>query len=342
MNHLFKALIALSIIISMTACDDELDAFKGKEASMLIFENQDDFHQAVSRSVEMPVADLEEWTKSQGINSFGVEALKRYNSINFEELSSRDELLSIIDNNRDYLVLEEIGHELYLETKYHDQANRFLINHDRLVQIGDKVHKIFKQGEVKASLDKIESVRAITEEQFDQLVSIENQRTTNGLEIVRIESKRMPFVPIDCDGTGGGTGGGTGDDPYNHCGDYHEDASSNDRDRTKATAKISKKFSGGTYIYKVDLLVRPYKRTLGIWYWCTRTITGEATFEPRKENGLPIVDQPVTYGRDTEYDSKWERSWASPNANYDSNPHFYSIYMYGDTPSTPPVTISCN
>ncbi|WP_296622640.1 hypothetical protein [Marivirga sp.] len=325
MNQLSKALLALTIIISFTSCNNEIENLKIEpdQSSMLVFETTEDFNQAVTESVEIPVAELEDWVKAKGINSFGVEALKRYNSINFEELSSEEELMSIIEENKDYLVLEEIENEFYLETKYHNQANRFVINQDRLVQIGDKVHKIFKNGELKGSLEEIESLKSVSEEQFDQLIKEENE-TFNGLEIVPIERKVTTSVK---------RGG--------YWGTLQERRSTDGRDRTLSRAEIKSRRNDGNVYYTYHFLVRPYKKVMWVWYHCTRTITGEASYmayAPGQFNVGSVLHQRA-YNRRTEYDQKWERN--DPKTVYDASDkssYFYAVAVYGDTPSTPPAT----
>jgi len=43
---------------------------------------------------------LEVWTHSKEINSFGEEAVKKYNSNNFEELSNKEELSLLLTRTR--------------------------------------------------------------------------------------------------------------------------------------------------------------------------------------------------------------------------------------------------
>lgn len=100
----------------------------------------------------------------------------------------------------------------------------------------------------------------------------------------------------------------------------------------------------GTWI-ETYYLVRPYKRTAWIWFWCSRTISCEI----RTAVNMLIMDNWYTRqlygGVSNKHDSKVEGSigeWASVGYFSVVGIHFAGYDCWADTPDTDPVVLQCN
>jgi hypothetical protein len=123
-----------------------------------------------------------------------------------------------------------------------------------------------------------------------------------------------------------------------------------DNNKTKMIHEIT--FQPGTiggsqcinHLCKV--LIRPYKKTLGIWYWCTRTISCNIKIAYDKINSdYTTWTRGFYYKIETKYDSKLEYvvssgflSWGSG----DPQMHFAGYDSWADTPSNDPVKLQAN
>ncbi len=321
-HYSFTALLACFIFSCSE--DDLLTGEQIEPGKHLVFESYEDYKKAVNETAHMTPEQLNSWQQSLNFKSFAVEALNRYYSFDFEQVESRLDLDAFIEANSNYLQLVEQDGDFYLETKLYDQSDRFLVNHDGILQIGDKLHKVFETGRILADQDNYETLKMLAEQDFQRISLAEN--TSGEFQAFKNESMVL-------------------NDKRAGCGTGLEDTKTTKRDRTKAELKLKWNGWSSKLEYTMDLVVRPYKRIVGVWYHVERTITAEwrwsAWCKDRDGNYQSVGhSQP----RITRFDYSIKNDG---NEDYsflgEGNPdaYFYDVYVYGDTPSTAAAVISC-
>ncbi len=177
--------------------------------------------------------------------------IEKMENINFK---SQDEIFNYVNHNAEYLqLLKNSDDTTYtIEPTYYKNPNRYLLSKDNIFIIDTMAVKCFEEGEITAPVSHIEELKKI--KSFDEHEYYgENsafQTIVYGYQEDMIDSK--------------------------------EDDS--DRDKLTSTEIIQRTTSGKNRVKmslssfvrfdaaRIDVTVRPYKRTLGVWYWCTRTI----------------------------------------------------------------------
>lgn len=91
-------------------------------------------------------------------------------------------------------------------------------------------------------------------------------------------------------------------------------------------------------------IIRPQMQTAGIWFAARRTITGRITFTAQFLNGTTqtlSVNENINNNSPAYSAVRWRLQTLPVNTSA-SNLHFVSIDSWGDTPSSPPVTLNCH
>lgn len=91
------------------------------------------------------------YEESEGYKSFGRQCMEIYNNINPEEFKSMEEIKSFVAANSEYLqLIEEENGDLTLEIALFRNPNRYLLNKDRMFQVGNRVYKAFEGATVSS------------------------------------------------------------------------------------------------------------------------------------------------------------------------------------------------
>jgi len=118
--------------------------------------------------------------------------------------------------------------------------------------------------------------------------------------------------------------------------------SDNDKERTKLVVHSSKDKSGGYTTLWTEGYVRPYKKTLGIWYYAKRTCTAHIKYEAayEKSGTTHSINRDVILGPDLTYKLS---SRKNEPAFYGDLTFAYISFIdsWGDTPSTDFAVINC-
>lgn len=120
-----------------------------------------------------------------------------------------------------------------------------------MFQIGDKVYLILEEGIVSADYSNIGKLKEINENNYF------SYRGDNDIYFSPSLSNNASSLK---------------DGAYN-CGTWQEQRVTNNRERTYLRISIHTTDVGNGTNQYVNYMVRPYKKTLGIWYWCTRHIS---------------------------------------------------------------------
>ncbi len=330
MNRLFFLLFALSLMA--VSCSERIEDMESEQVANLLdiatFKNNEEYQNSLIKVLSMSTNELKEYEESIGYLSFGRECEEFYNSIDFESFATFEELESFVEANSDYLVFNKDDNgELYLETVYCNSIDRYIMNKDRMFLIGDDIYKVFEDGVIISDASNLDDLKKINFNSIDKVAENKDYRfVKSNKTITNAESKDMAY----------------------DCGVFAEAKSDDGRDRTRI--QISVEHHYGQYANHIwtdiycEAIVRPLKRQLGVWIWCSRTISGDINV------AYDYYDP--TWGWQRSYfsgsnpgtgDSKWVVPHASPVDDYFTDVYHLAGYdCWADTPSTPPAILQRN
>lgn len=332
LNHLIICFLSL-ILISFNSCKkedqylEELNEYRVKN-NMLVFSSINDYNKLLKRTIEFSHEELVVWESSIGFKSYGRISEDIYFSINPESFLNNEDVFSFVEKNKNYLYLnkDENG-EFELEHYLFNNPERYIINKDRMFQINDIVYKVFDRGYAytnEKNLEKILNIREdeLTNDNCVQEIIFKNYNSeNNGIK-----------------------------DSENWCGSGEINARSTDgNDRVKLTIWAHQP-PAGAYGYSVargTFSVRPYKRVLGIWYWCERTMKADIKMAI---DYLAPRDWQRIYGNVSFYEKAWKlegemyESVYFGSTDFDINVHFGSYDCWASSLSVgwdKPAELKC-
>ena len=334
MKYSIQILTLFIVVTSLISCQDE-NFLESSSQDILKFESEEEYLSTVQSTVEMNHDELKKWELANNFNSKAIESLSFYRSVNFEKFKSKEELIDFVESNSSYLQIIDEDGELYVETVNQKGADRFILNKDNMYQIGDKYYKAYAEGVISGEKEQYQYLKNMDKGEF--LSILENNNMKDEVHVVnrRIKSNSISESSVS----------------RSNCGNKITGRNTSNRDRTKTLVEVSGKDEGDHVVYTTRLLVRPYKKTLGVWYHASRTITtaggfGIIYYDP-DSNSYESWYSPNNYWQssDTSPQSKEEQfayrvQFTSTNYNVDDVYFTYSDAM-GDTPSTGPAYAYC-
>lgn len=283
------------------------------------------------------LANMQSMAQHYGFQSHGVQADKIYFSENFELYKNEEDFYSFQERNSNFIGIydsEEYG--ITIDVKFFDQIKRYLYNSDRLLVVGDKVFKLFENGILEGNFEEIETIKSIQDDYFTYefnsnfifrpSVVVESSQNINQIE-PRDVQHFCSSGPV-------------------------EDRVTNGRDRTYLRVRLDhaefEQLGLYRHVWKADYMARPYKRTLGIWYWAERTLSACFNFAVAELDG--------TWNReycDACYEPllRWSISgelcpgeyYCPSSFSCRHDVHFDGYDCWADTPSTNPnAELKCN
>ncbi|MBN2746190.1 MAG: hypothetical protein JXR34_05640 [Bacteroidales bacterium] len=319
--------IGIIIFLTLTSCKKDGNIFENNLSNnnQMEFKTIQDFKMQLDAIKNMSIDERIKYEDSKGYKSFGRVCDEFYYSINFDQFSSQEEILNFVEKNSDKLKLtKESNGEYRLETQLSTRSARYLIGEDFIYIIGNQAYKLFNNGIAVSSKDNIKELKTYNPKQ------VSNQFISKVTFIEDIDYNSILK------------------DPSYDCGEGYEVDVTNGRNRTqvKTVLDLFSFISGVSYSYGAEFQVRPYHRTLGIWYWCNRTIMADSKLAV----GGPSLDGSSKYSRifaysytNGHYGSSWTSStlWITYFTPSPPDVHFDGIDSWGDTYDTPPANIEC-
>jgi len=276
----------------------------------------------------MDLTELESFERSKGFKSYGRECDEFYNSIIPENFTSNEEMLKFVEENNKYIqmIIEENG-DTSIATRYDNSPYRYIINEEKMYQVKNSVFKVFSEGIVSTSIKNIEELRNCSE---DNIIDLQKNPEFHFMQ----NSSKLLLKSTEA-----------------YCGDKKEDFQQNGNNRTviKIWAEEHYTFDPlgapwGSHI-KFHYKTYPQKRTWGAWFGCTRTITAhfDATlYYSSREKRFTKSYYGVSASKIESSLVDWDYDFGPLYGTGWFNVNFKSYNCSFDTPSTSPVTISCN
>lgn len=295
-------------------------------ADMLKFANAEDFFKAYNATVSYNNTERAAWEDAKNFVSFGRACDEFYFSINESIFEDDEKVEDFVKANSDKLQLIEDGNgEFSLETVLFKQDFRYFANKDKMFQIGGIVYLILEDGIASADYTQIDKLKEINENNYFIFINDDDVSLSASLTNTNRDLK----------------------DGIHNCGVWQEQRVTNNRERTYLRIAVITFNSSGTNQY-VHYLVRPYKKTLGIWYWCTRHISCDikVAFDyPEFTSYYSYVWKRKigTAQRSNVYSSSLSgelcSTWISTGFTAPFSGHFGGYNCWADTPSTNPNVV---
>ena len=327
MKKVLFTTVLLSIMFAFIACNkDDLNLSNGKV--ILTFSSIEDVSEKLANVITMSSDELRDYEESKGYISYGRKCEEIFQSVDFDSFQTQDEIFEFVAENSDYLelVTDQNG-DVYLETKLRNNEYRYIVNEDKMYVINDRVYKVFNEGEISTKIENREALSNIIV--FDE----QNSKVNSSFQFHPTNILSSSVNIID---------GASLKSTSALCGRSDVDRATNGRDRTKIEIDLKDKYQGSKYIVYHKGLIRPYKRTLGIWYWCSRTIT----YQWKYTGYANILGYEFREGEDrsgSRSDSK-EESYKELFFAQDgvfTNWYYEKYDCWGDTPSTDKAQVKC-
>ncbi|MBP5982500.1 MAG: hypothetical protein KA734_02170 [Fluviicola sp.] len=324
-------MLLLSVGFTMVACEKAEN--KKSEVSfrkeIANFETSDDLFNEIKKLREMSLEDLKKYEESKGYLSFGRHCDELYASIDFENIKTEDEYYDLANKNSDYLEIIEKDGEKYFEAKLATNPYRYVINKDNLFQCGVRIYKVFEDGVVSTHVSNKSKLMNFNPK------SLINEASDAIFQISYFENSEISK------------------DTQNNCGASLSASQTNGSDRTNMGTSLSL-FHGESPSYAFgrftqlmsDTYIRPYKKTLGIWFYCSRTISCDIKLAVDYLPSTNVWARVTTsYSNSGTHQSVLWHTIAELvcTGGYCSPPrHYGGTKSWGDTPSTNHVYLNCN
>ncbi len=331
MKKLFYGVMCFALIgVGLVGCKKEKKIKSSDEDSIVSkietikFTTEQEMITQFETIKKMGESERREFEKKNNYKSLFTSVYEVYEGINLDNLKHQKELIQYVNENSDKLELtEDKNGELEYKPIYADNPFSLIAGKNRMIIIGSKCVKIFDDGLITAPLNMFNDLNVIDDKKISS-VSVKN-----GFEVVVFKFNDTNIKAI--------------------CGSEAEARSDDGRDRTRIrlilTEALVNTSSGQTWSSNPWYEVRPFMRTLGIWYHAQRTISGGISSNLGYDsfNGTPVI---IPFNRTISPSLSYVQTVSSyiptVDGNLPNNLRFLNYNAWGDTPSTGTASMSCN
>lgn len=302
---------------------------------MLVFRDINELIQTLGTISAYDYAEQVTYETNIDFVSFGRANDELYYSIDETTFSDFTSVENFVKAYPEALKLVDDGNgEYYLETVLSKQPLKYLINKDQMLQVGNEVFLVLENGIISSLNSNLNLLKQVNE---DNYLSFCNKPGFNFIPVATQQSDE-----------------GSRDLTYN-VGTSKEERITDGRDRTVLSVVMC---SFQTYEYPngtnqwVYYEVKPYHKSLGIWFGCKRHISCSIKvaadyFVRTSPNTGNWVRRNGNYSCSNKYTTKVSGTlcseWISIGFNCNPDGHFGGYNCWGDTPSTNPnVVIQAN
>jgi len=153
----------LAITFTLTSCDKSEDAFSTIESNkqeILAFKSIEEFNTTLNKVRTMKPEDRIAWEKSEGFTSFGTICDEFYKTIEPENFKSTDEAKGFVAAHNDKIqLINNSNGDIYCITQEFKNAERYILNQDKMYIIGATVYKKFEEDLVSTEIANIDILR---------------------------------------------------------------------------------------------------------------------------------------------------------------------------------------
>jgi hypothetical protein len=327
---IYGGLFLAAVGIGFVGCKkDNMNKLERSQNSALEFNSMEELKSKIKELESMNEEDRRTYENQNGYKSLYTQVHTVYEEINMDEIKDTKEIYDHVNRNKNLLeIAKNVDGELEYRPFYSDNPYSFVASENRMVIVDSLCLKIFDDGLVSTNIENFEN--------------LENQ-----------ESKSVKKLNLNGDFN---ISYFTTQDiiSKSNCGINREARATSGNNRTKITLECyAVQIGGFVPSGEASGLIRPYKKTLGIWYYAQRTISGRFKFDfAYEENGTNHQGDPGS-GETEEISIDHtvsptlayavSRTFPMPTGGfYPFNYRFSSILSWGTTPDTNNASITCN
>ncbi|MDR2906430.1 MAG: hypothetical protein LBU91_00355 [Bacteroidales bacterium] len=258
-KHIFKIglIAAFATAITFTSCQKMDEETKQAVVEEILSVNSvEEYNDLLAQVEKMTDEEFAQWEQQRGFTSFYTQAQKAYAGLDIDNVQTEEEVFEYVKNNAQFLQLTPDGEDYTLETtlsKYSTATQRVL-NQDQTIQIGNDFIKVFKTGTAKTAIENKQDLVNMADEDFDVLT------TNDKIEVTRNLLPRTRDILEKA----------------------HTSRIEDDEEKNRLYAGIEIKWRvpvGDLIEHTIEYTIRPYKKTLGVWFYCSRTIEASIYLE---------------------------------------------------------------
>lgn len=329
MKHMkIKMLMPVMLIVGLAAfvsCEKEGVILDTTTPSIKTFSSVEEYFTELNIVSKMSTSDLCDYEKENGYYSLRRKCEEVYMKANPKNFKSKEDFFTFVENNSDYIeLITDSDNEKTLEIKYPYNLDRYFAGEDGLFRISNTLCKVIGDITCYTNSDNYEEIKMIDENNYTEY----------------LDDKYFSFSSK----------------PTTKWGNAEEDTTSisgNDRVYIAlifdCTGYLLLPDAGLGYPYlRCSFTVRPYHKVLGIWYWCTRTISAEYDAKIVSQHHDDIWQ--AYYPSESVsgyYNSVWSDTWYQAMKDLNGNivsgvwqSHFIeNMYFEGDTPDVSPAIL---
>ena len=223
-------------------------------SGMLCFNSPEDFFETQQKVLAMSETERREWELQQGFESYATKCNELFEAFEAKGIESDEDIYNFVKENPDYFYIHVEDGEEYLISYLEYTPYYNIVDENRMFQIGREIYKIFDEGIIRTSVDKktdLTKIRSFYESKQNDFAYYENH--------VFDSQEDLRYEDDGCD-----------------CHTFETIArktNGNNRTYVRFYIDCANPDILGWGIINYMMKIRPYKRTLGVWYWCRRTIS---------------------------------------------------------------------
>lgn len=306
------------------------EILKSSNVQIPTFQNHEELSKKIEELNAMGEEERRLYESNLGVKSLLTYVYEIYERIDMENLESKDQLETFVSENSSIVSLR-INNDDEIEYRpfYSDIDYSIVANTNRMFIVADLCYKIFDDGVVVSNRENIDLLSSLNQ------IFAKDVPKSDSYEI-------SVYFETEIDGK-------------TTCHPTHNEASvTSGNNRTKLKCKAGQQYYGEIQIspsqkvkvYGVHAFgrIRPYKRTLGIWYHAQRTISGRIQFTVTWKDGTVPRTRSINNNISGTLSYSQTRSFDELSAPLGEKPKeikFTNINSWGTTPNTANATIIC-
>lgn len=255
MKNLIVLLLFTLLIINGCNEKEEMPIQQLNDNKMLVFNSPQEMDTLIKKTSHMQLEELIAYEDAKGYKSFGRLCEEFYSTIVPENFKSMEEILRFVEENSNYLQIEvdEDGETSIMPKNFHS-TEKFIMNENKMYQIGNRVYRVFDNGVVSTSLENSQNLTNIKEENILSYQSDGRYLYTFNASVINCKSGLAACG--------------------NAASDFHANGSERVVIKIWATSVRTTDPLGNPFNSFLAFKYEAYaqKRTLGIWFGCSRTI----------------------------------------------------------------------
>ncbi len=250
-SSFFAGIVVVMAMFMTVACEKEDRLLQTTTVNNIkTFSSEEEYVAEVNKVANMTYEELCEYEYSKGFYSLGRKCDEIYSQANPENFKSKEEFFQFVENNSEYIELVTVSNkELTLEIKSGFNSNRYLVGEDGLFRISNNLYKVIDNFTIITNNNNIEKIKRINALNYQDY--FEDSTIIFPSYVKQSKSKTTAQY-------------------------YDRDTSvingSNKTTIFLTTWAYDHSQQNDTYLQS-DFVVRPYHKTLWVWYYCSRTLS---------------------------------------------------------------------